>query len=187
MKYLFSKYTILTVLVVSFLNSCAIKLPKITATGERTALENQIIGSYKIIESEAMLISSVRSESSSDSLRFTEEKRKVLDSFRRQKFNADDIIDFKKEGVIGEKTDGLLEIRENTQYGSDSVYQALVDRIVQQENLDRVLIMKRIVQLHPEIDPDDHAKVGYVYALLKQEASPPGTWIQNQDGSWHKK
>jgi len=181
------KYLLIFLFSVAFFTGCAIKLPKITATGERTALENQIIGSYKTIESEALLISSVRSDISSDSLQFTEEKRKVLESFRRQQFNADDVKDFKKAGAIGEKADGLLEIRETVQYQEDTNYHKLVDKIVSEENEDRLLIMKRIVQLHPEIDPDDRAKVGYVYALLKQEASPPGTWIQNQDESWKKK
>lgn len=181
------KYAISVLLCIAIMTGCAIKLPKITATGERTALENQIIGSYKTIESEALLISSVRSDISSDSMQFTEEKRRVLESFRRQQFNADDIKDFKKAGSVGEKADGLLEIRETAQYKEEANYKKLVDKIVSEENEDRLLIMKRIVQLHPEIDPEDRAKVGYVYALLKQEASPPGTWIQSQDGSWNRK
>ena len=166
---------------------CAIQLPKITATGERTALENQIVGSYRMIEEEAWMVASLRAEYLPDSAALTEEKRRVLQAFQRQRFNADDIADFKRNGVIGERTDGFLEIITNAQYDSDSTYRALVDRVTVQENEDRTLIMRRIVELHPEIDPQDRTKVGDVYAHLKQEASPPGTWIQQSDGSWKRK
>jgi len=167
--------------------SCAIKLPKITATGERTALENQIIGSYKSIEDDVWMVASVRTETPPDTINLTEQKRKILEAFQRQRFNADDISDFKRDGIVGENNAGLLEIRSNQKYETDSDYRNLVDKIMNEENEDRLLIMQRIIELHPEIDPNDRPKVGQVYARLKQEASPDGTWIQNSDGEWKKK
>jgi hypothetical protein len=188
-KHPFSKFALLIAVLFYLLMSggCAIKLPKITATGERTALENQIIGTYKSIEEEVWMVASVRSGTSSDSIDLTEQKRMVLEAFQRQRFNADDISDFKRDGIAGENSAGLLEIRTSQRYESDSDYRDLVDKIVREENQDRLLIMQRIIELHPEIDPDDRSKVGQVYARLKQEASPAGTWIQTLDGEWKKK
>jgi uncharacterized protein YdbL (DUF1318 family) len=170
-----------------FLCGCAIILPKITATGERTALENQIVGSYKMIEEEAWMVASVRAQPALDSVQLTEEKRRVLEAFQRQRFNADDINEFKREGTVGERIDGFLEILPVEKYQKDSSYQTLVNKIIAEENQDRSLIMRRIMELHPEIDPNDRAKVGLVYGRLKQEASPAGTNIQQPDGSWKKK
>ncbi|NQS98215.1 MAG: DUF1318 domain-containing protein [candidate division Zixibacteria bacterium] len=150
-------------------------------------MENQIVGFFRMIEEEAWMVASLRAASLPDSIALTEGKRRVLQAFQRQRFNADDIADFKRSGVIGEKTDGFLEIIPSPQYEGDSAYRALVDRVTLQENEDRTLIMRRIVEMHPEIDPEDRIKVGEVYARLKQEASPSGTWIQQSDGSWKRK
>ncbi|NQS98250.1 MAG: DUF1318 domain-containing protein [candidate division Zixibacteria bacterium] len=183
MKTIISISTLISLLFIS----CAVKLPKITATGERTALENQIVGSYRMIEEQAFMVASLRGEFPTDSISLTQEKRRVLLAFQRQRFNADDVTEFKGEGTVGEALDGFLEIIPNQKYESDSIYQVLVDKIVAEENEDRRLIMRRIIELHPEIDPNDKSKVGLVYSRMKQEASQEGTWIQQSDGSWKKK
>ncbi len=172
--------------VLYLLSGCAIRLPKITATGERTALENQIMGSYRMIEEEAVMVASFRA-GQLDSAQIAAEKRRALEAFRRQRFNADDIAEFLRDRTVGERSDGLLEIRGGEKYLADSTYRALLDRIVAEENEDRGLIMRRIVELHPEIDPADRAKVGMVYARLKQDAAPAGTWIQDRAGEWKRK
>lgn len=168
------------------ISGCAIILPKITATGERTALENQIVGSYKMIEEDAWMVASLRAGNVPDTLQISTEKRRALEAVLRQRFNADDIDDFKLKGYIGEKIDGLLEIRPSAS-DADSASQALLNRVVSEENEDRALVMRRVVELHPEIDPSDRVKIGQVYARLKQEASPAGTWIQKETGEWAKK
>ena len=175
------------ILISLFFLGCAVKLPKITATGERTALENQIVGSYQMIEEQAFMVASLRGEFPSDSVNLTQEKRRVLLAFQRQRFNSDDIMEFKRYGTVGEAQDGFIEIISDQKYTGDSIYQVLVNEIVAEENEDRRLIMRRIIELHPEIDPNDKSKVGLVYSRLKQEASPEGTWIQEPDGSWKKK
>jgi len=166
---------------------CAIRLPKITATGERTVFENQIVGSYKMIEEEAWMAASLRAEGKSDSLRIAQEKRLVLEAILRQRFNADDVEDFKQAGLAGEQNDGLLMIREQEYQNADSAAQALIKKIIAEENADRRLIMNRLLELHPEIDPSEKSKIGLVYAKMKQEASPKGCWIQDENGAWTKK
>lgn len=183
MKIIINFFILISLLFIG----CAIKLPKITATGERTALENQIVGSYQMIEEQAFMVATLRGEFPSDSVNLTQEKRRVLLAFQRQRFNADDIMEFKRNETTGEALNGFIEIIPDQKYDDDPIYKLLVDKIVAEENEDRRLIMRRIIELHPEIDPDDKSKVGLVYSHLKQEASPEGTWIQEPDGSWKQK
>jgi len=166
---------------------CAIRLPKITATGERTVFENQIVGSYRMIEEEAWMAASLRAEGQSDSIAISQEKQIVLEAILRQRFNADDVDDFKKLGIAGEKSDGLLSIRDEAFATADSALQALAQKVISEEIEDRKLIMNRLIELHPEIDASEKSKIGMVYAKLKQETSPSGTWIQEANGGWVKK
>ena len=181
------KYLIIFIILLCLCAGCAIQFPRITATGEKTALENQIVGSYRMIAEESWMIASLRAELPPDSIQFTEEKRRVLLAFQRQLFNADDILDFKRQAIVGEGKDGLLVIFPSDDYQRNNKYKALVDTVVSQENEDRRLIMQRIIELHPDIDPQDRSKVGEVYARMKQDASYPGTLIQDADGNWQKK
>lgn len=169
-----------------FFSSCAIRLPKITATGERTVFENQIVGSYKMIEEEAWMVASLRSDSQ-DSLQIAKEKRKVLEAILQQKFNADDIEDFKLAEIVGEKNDGNLTIMETAYSQADSAYRALIDKVVSEENDDRRLIMNRLIELNPEISAGERDRIEVIYAKMKQESSPKGTWIQNENNEWRKK
>ena len=181
------KKIILPIIALGFmLSGCAIRLPKITATGERTVFENQIVGSYKMIEEEAWMVASLRSDSP-DSLQIAEEKRKVLEAILRQKFNADDIEDFKLAEIAGEKNSGYLTIRDTEYNQADSSYRALIDKIVSEENGDRRLIMNRLIELNPEIAMEERERIGVIYSKMKQESSPKGTWIQNENDEWRKK
>ncbi len=185
-----TKRRIFPVILILFvlLTGCAIRLPKITATGERTAFENQIVGSYKMIEEQAWMVASLRASGKmTDSLEIAPGKRLVLEAILRQQFNADDIEEFKRREIVGEGNRGFIVIREEGYIALDSDYQLLVRKVVDEENSDREVIISRLLDLHPEIDPSESAKIGAIYARLKQEASPKGTWIQDENGEWYRK
>ena len=40
---------------------CSVKVPELNVTGEKTALENQVLGTYQQIESDSWVIASTRS------------------------------------------------------------------------------------------------------------------------------
>ncbi|TKJ41631.1 hypothetical protein CEE37_03430 [candidate division LCP-89 bacterium B3_LCP] len=173
-------------LIVCFGSSCTIKTPEVTFTSERTALEKQILGSYRTIEEDAWMISSVRSPSQQE-VQIPPSKRIVLEAFANRKFNADDVEDFKRDGLFGENRAGLLSLRPLPHYGEDGDYQALADRVFQEENQDRETIMSRIVELNSAVNPLDHEAVARVFAQMNWDASPPGTWLQLEDERWIKK
>lgn len=168
------------------LTGCTIKTPEVTFTSERTALEKQILGSYRTIEEDAWMVSSVRSSEGRE-IQIPESKRRVLEAFANRKYNADDIEDFKRDGVVGENLSGFLTLRSTSTYDEDADYRALVNRIVAEENRDREIIMDRIVEINSAVNPLDPEAVARVFAQMNRDASAPGTWIQLEDERWVKK
>ena len=96
------------------LSACFGKLVdvNVTVVDEKTALENQILGSYEELGNEMTLLASVRSVDESGKLKSVPEippgKRKAIRAMQRKEFNRDDIANFKKLGCAGESNDGLL-------------------------------------------------------------------------------
>lgn len=176
----------LTLLSLWAFTACTIKTPEVSFTSERTALEKQILGSYRTIEEDAWMISSQRSASSQEII-IPESKRQVLEAFANRKFNADDVEDFKRDGIVGESLSGLLTIRSSLRYDSDAEYRSLVDRILTEENRDREIIMKRIVEINSAVNPLDEEAVARVFFQMNRDSSPAGTWIQLDDERWIKK
>ncbi|MCX6639853.1 MAG: DUF1318 domain-containing protein [bacterium] len=172
--------------VTLILSGCTIKTPEVSFTSERTALEKQILGSYRTIEEDAWMITSVRSSDETDVV-IPESKKKALLAFADRKYNADDVADFKQEGSVGENTAGKLTIRPTEKYNQDPQYRSLVDRVVADENNDRRIIMGRVVEINMAVNPLDSTEVQRVFAQMNQESSPSGTWIQQADGQWVKK
>ena len=89
---------------------CAEKLVDVNVTivDQKTALENQILGSYEELGSEVLLLASVRSVDEEGKLKPVIEvpkgKRKALRAMQRQEFNRDDIKGLKILHVQGKET-----------------------------------------------------------------------------------
>jgi len=175
--------TVATVLISA---GCAIQTPEVTFSSERTALEKQILGSYRTIEEDAWMITATRSPGGSE-IPVLESRRQAVEAFAQRKFNADDVEDFKRDEVAGENAQGFLTIRPTERYQADSDYRALVDRVVAEENRDRSIIMTHIVEANTAVNPLDPQAVARVFAQMNQDASPEGTWIQKADSSWTRK
>jgi uncharacterized protein YdbL (DUF1318 family) len=187
------KYCLLPA-VVLFFAGCTIKTPEVTFTSERTALEKQILGSYRTIEEESWMVTSARSAAGEAEMisvpnrpEIAVGRKAALEAFVNRKFNADDIEDFKMDGVVGEGLEGLLVLMPSQRYSEDDTYRALVDRILLQENDDRRAIMERIAEMNSIVNPVDRKAIARVFAQMNRDASPPGTWIQTDDGKWKKK
>lgn len=170
-----------------FLLDCSVHTPEVKITGEKTALENQILGTYSQVKEDVWMIASVRSTNPDSQITVSEDKRAVLTAIQNREFNKDDIDEFKRSGVVGENLRGLLEIRPNEQFENDPQYRKLVEEIVGEENQDRETIMRRIIDINPSIQSADQAKVENVFAKLNRESANPGEWIQLPDGQWFKK
>jgi len=165
---------------------CAIQTPEVRITGEKTALENQILGQYARLQEEVWMLVSYRAlDSTSQS--FSQERRQVLEAIRNRMFNRDDVEEFKLDGAVGEALTGLLVVRPSAKYEQDENYRTRLDTVVSQENRDRGVIMVRIVELETNLDTQESEKVTEVFARLNQEGSVKGTWIEASPGRWEKK
>lgn len=178
--------TVFTLLSIVLLD-CSVHTPEVKITGEKTALENQILGTYNQVKEDVWMIASVRSTNPDSQITVSEDKRAVLTAIQNREFNKDDIDEFKRSGVVGENLRGLLEIRPNEQFENDPQYRKLVEEIVSEENQDRATIMHRIIDINPSLQQADQAKVENVFAKLNRESASPGEWIQLPDGQWFKK
>lgn len=170
--------------------SCTGKLVDVNVTivDQKTALENQILGSYEELGNDVLLLASVRSVDEEGKLKpATEIPKKKLNALRamqRQEFNRDDIQEFKKSLVAGEGNDGLLQFFETEKTKSDAQFKEFATAIIAEENEDRLVILKRIVATNENFSEKDLPKVQKISASLNRDNAKPGEKIQQEDGSW---
>jgi len=169
---------------------CAKKLVDVNVTivDQKTALENQILGSYEELGNEVLLLASVRSLDEEGKLKPVIEvpkgKRLALKAMQRQEFNRDDIREFKSTLCVGEGNDGLLKYFENERTLKDSDYKKFVVAILKEENKDRLTILQRIVATNENFSDKDLPKVEKISASLNRDNAHAGEKIQSDDGAW---
>lgn len=182
------KYIIMILFIAGLATfGCSVKAPEVKITGEKTALENQVIGTYQEIEQDSWTITSVRSTSPGKVSAMSDEKKKVLTAVQNRRFNKDDINEFKKDLSVGENNQGFLELRSSDKLEQDTEYRNRVEKILEDENRDRRIIMERAMQVNEDIATAGEDAVLRVFAKIYQEESAPNTWIQLDDGSWVRK
>ncbi|MDZ7369570.1 MAG: YdbL family protein [candidate division KSB1 bacterium] len=160
--------------------ACSIKTPEITLTGEKTALENQIIGSFEQLNQQDHLTTSVRTALSDEAV--TGKSESVIQALQNQQFIQDEIDELKRDKVIGENNSGYLEILGNEKYQKDPLYRKQVDRLVEEENNNR-----RIIYQKAAMSAEWSTSTASALAKLQQEKAAPGTMIQLESGEWIEK
>ena len=102
--------------------------------GSKTALENQILGSYEELGNKVLLLASARSIDEEVKLepatKIPKGKLNALRVMQRQKFNQDDIQDLKNPQVAGEGYDGLLNFFETERTKTDTGFKEFSSAIV---------------------------------------------------------
>ncbi|HHS12581.1 MAG TPA: DUF1318 domain-containing protein [bacterium] len=166
---------------------CSIKAPEVRVTGEKTALEREVLGTYHQLEEDTWMVASMRSSRREGEVRLSPEKERVLEAMQTQKFNKDDVDEFKRKGLVGESKDGMLVIRSSKILEENPEMDRLVREIVQEENENRTLIMNRVVELNDRLRESRQEEILNIFARMNQENSPRGTWIERDDGTWIKK
>ncbi len=178
---------IIIIPVLFILSGCSIKAPEVRVTGEKTALEREVLGAYHQMEEDTWMIASTRAAKGEDKVKISPEKRRVLQALQEQKFNKDDIDEFKQEGYVGENNEGFLEIRLSDALSQNTDLMGLVKEIIQEENHDRETIMGRVIELNDSLKKTERKDILSIFANMNQENSPDGTWTQDALGKWKKK
>ena len=165
---------------------------QVTLVDTRTALENQVLGSYKELNREFVMIASVRSVDekgiAEDRLKgMSASQRDAMKAMQAREFNRDDIDDFKKNGCIGENKEGLLEIFLCDKAKGDPKYDRLIKDVVKEENESRMVVMKRVIIMNESLKESDLPRIQKVFASMNYDAAKDGERIQKNDGSWVRK
>lgn len=88
---------------------------------------------------------------------------------------ADALDDLRRSGAVGERFDGLLELRDPGAAGASA--------LVQKVNAER----RKIYAARAAKDKATPEQVGQIYAKQIIEKAPAGTWFLRPDGSWTRK
>ena len=175
--------------LISLLAGCGGPLVGVTVVDERTALENQVLGTYQELNQEVLLVASVRYIDPKGKLQPTPEipqgKKKVIRAIQRASFNKDDIDQFKRQGILGENNVGGLTLLAADKVEADK--KAFVDNLVQEENADRTIIMQRVIETNEKLSEKDLPRVQKMFAALNRDKAPVNDMIQLDGGQWVKK
>jgi len=155
---------------------------------ERTALENQILGSYQELDLELLLLASVRSEPAPGAAvpDYTALRQEAIRARQIQQFNRDDREELLASGCLGEGNDGQLAGRPCAQAANPAVA-ARMARLIEADNAARHTLSQFVVTASPDLTPKDLPEVIQAFVRLQQEQAKPGAWIQDANGEWKKK
>lgn len=179
---------IIYTLNVVLLGSCTYSFE---VSSQRTALENQILGTYQEIDEDLVLISSVRAVDESGNLKpqeFSDLQRRALRARQNQEFNRDDIDELKNLGIIGETFTGeLLLTPEGNGRAAAERKRRLAGDLIKEENRDRGVIWLRIIQINEELKASDLEEVRKTYGRTKFNEAEEGHWLLDENSIWFQK
>jgi uncharacterized protein YdbL (DUF1318 family) len=167
--------------------SCSVKFE---LTSQRTALENQIMGSYKELDDDLMVTSIERPASLNDQKTSKSLGESTLDRAEKNRlFNADDIQELKDKGIIGETADGTITVLPKQIGGSlraTPQQLKLAEALVDEENRDRTTIWKNSIPTTPKNFEKDEKSIREIFIKKIYDSAPSGHWF-NVDGTWKEK
>ncbi|MGP0594791.1 DUF1318 domain-containing protein [Nitrospira sp. T9] len=180
---------VMMTLLPAFLTACGGPLVGVTVVDERTALENQVLGTYQELNQQVMLVASVRYIDPKGKLKQTQElppgKKDVVRALQRVSFNKDDLNRYKSLGIIGENNEGGVTLLEPKKVQPDD--RAFVENLIKEENEDRLAIMGRIVETNETLTPSELPRVYKMFAALNRDKALKGERIQLDNGTWTQK
>jgi uncharacterized protein YdbL (DUF1318 family) len=166
---------------------CSIKTPEITLTGEKTALESQILGAYEQLATQNQLTTSVRADDNTASNTLSEQQETVSRAMQNQKFNKDEVDELKRDKVVGENNSGYLEILGGAKFDQDPVFNKIVTKLTAEENRDRRIVYQRLLAVNVSSSQMQESELGAAFAKMQIEKSASGTMIQLENGQWIEK
>ncbi|HOE20668.1 MAG TPA: DUF1318 domain-containing protein [Spirochaetota bacterium] len=159
--------------------------PAINITGEKTALERQLIGEYHELEQDAWVTSTVMTPSKGNRKAVINADEELMNAIQIRELNSDIIRLYKDRGLIGEQNNGYIAIVDEKKLQSLQESDA-IRTIVQQENNARSIIFVK----SSGATKSNEAKAmqfAVEFAKEQQAKAKKGDWIQNNDGRWVKK
>ena len=185
------KKTMLSGAAVLLLTGCTIRPPDVIITTEKTALENQLLGTSEKITDDPLSVAAVWSmppefgsayEGDSATQAAGEGRRKLILAQIRRQTLQDYVSQLKRDGILGEGRDGLLKVMADTIPDVEAV-----ERIASAENSDRLIIMEYYARSQGKISEQEMESLRSEFAELMARDSATGTWVDDPDTGWQKK
>lgn len=168
---------------------CGGPLVGVTVVDERTALENQVLGTYQELNQEVLLVASVRYIDPKGKLQKTPEippgKKRAIRAMQRSSFNKDDIDRLKGQAIIGENNKGGVQLLSPEKI--EAGQQAFVENLIKEENADREIVIQRVIKTNENLSEKDLTRVRKMFAALNRDKARVGDRIQLENGEWVKK
>ncbi len=175
------RFPTMTLLACLSLSACTFNFE---LTTQRTALENQVMGSYRELEDDLILVSSVRGGKQAKA-EMDQAHKRALDARQNQEFNRDDLDELKDKQIVGETALGAVALLPKGH--GDAKDAKLAQILVAEENHDREDIWKRIIDSNENLSAKDLPEVRRTYAKLQRDTARAGQWVQDEGGNWTKK
>lgn len=187
---------VLLLIILIFLTGCTLAQVKVEVVSERTALENQVLGTYNSLDREMLLLASVRSVDSEGSIqkppRRSQEHKDAMTAIQVQSFHADDVQTFKQLGWAGENNEGLLtafqmskeNAPENLKDFAARYTSEEFDAVISQVNQSREIIMRRVIEMNENLRETDLPEIRRIFGKLNAENALHGEKIQTENGAW---
>jgi hypothetical protein len=173
------------------ITACTIVPPKISLTGEKTVIERQIIGDYRELESDAWVISSVKTPPREKGIQvISGTDPELMGAIKIRQFHSEKIARYKAQGAIGEAGTGLLAYRPVDLYESKKNEKDVLLTVIRNENEARLTIFRRSLYLrgNKESTEEDVSQFGRtVFAGEQRNAALKGEWIQDAGEKWIQK
>jgi len=186
-------------LLALLLFGCTLAQVQVSVVSERTALENQVLGSYNSLSQDVLLVASVRGVDPLGRVQAPPRKSKdyqdAMTSIQTLAFHADDVEAFKRLGWVGENNEGLLtpfpinkdRVPEDLKDFSQRYQEKEFNTVLEEINVAREVIMRRVVEINDDFSMDDLPKIRRVFGKINRENAMQGEKIQTEDGSWKVK
>lgn len=156
--------------------------------GERTSLEKQVLGNYRALSADFESFGSVRGIDEFGRVKkppeITDSKQASIQAMQDRAYNKDDVTAFLTEGLVGEDNQGRLTIFDDARAAIAPQRQSFVRTVVDEENKDREILIRRLMETTPDVTAEDEGRVRALFASLNRDTAPTGARIQNEDGTW---
>lgn len=184
------------ILLALALTACTLAKVDVNVVSERTALENQVLGSYNALTQDVLLVASVRGVDPLGNVKATPKRsREYQDSVTAVEtlaFHEDDVSAFKRLGWVGENIQGRLtpfpmqreKVPDDLEAFASRYQQAEFDAVVAQVNKARDVVMQQVVETNPDLTEKDLPRIRLIFAKLNRENALSGEKIQQEDGRW---
>jgi len=183
-------------MILFFLLGCTLAEVRVNVVSERTALENQILGSYNSLSQDLLLVASVRGVDPLGRIQTppqrSREYQDAMGAMQTLAFHADDVEAFKSLGWVGENNEGLLttfpmdktSVAEGLKAFANRYKDDEFNTVVKEVNTAREAVMLRIVGTNENFSLEDLPKIRSVFSKLNKENSLSGEKVQTEEGSW---